>query len=385
MTIVYPTGSFYPAQTGGPDNTMYWITKAITRLGHNAIIATTDRGQPETTPVGKWIDTNYGRVIYTQNLIHYLPFKVLGRAKSKLNEVDVLHLAMITYPASWMMAIINSLFYDKPMLWSSRGDLDPPMLLRSRKKKRFVIWLINQLVKKDKLYFHATCDEESTYIRNNFGKDSKIIQIPNYMELPDRAHVPKEHYFLYVGRIDPKKAIENLIEGLGNSAAFLASDFVLKIVGDYDNNYGHRLVAQVKAAELEDKVQFIGHRAGREKEELLAAAWFLIMPSHTENFGIVVIEALAQGTPVIASTGTPWSILPESGAGYWVDNDSETLTTIIDEVLALKPEALEQMSRNSLQLATDDFDIHAKAGEWEAAYLKVVGEVNAEEVIASEI
>jgi glycosyltransferase involved in cell wall biosynthesis len=376
--IVFPTGSFYPAQTGGPDNTVYWITKALTRQGHQPLISTTDRGQPETTPRGCWLDTDYGRVIYTKNLVHYLPFRVLGNAMGKMKSADVLHLSMITYPAAWLMALINTAFYGKPMVWSSRGDLDPPMLLRSRRKKKVVLWLINNLVNKKLVHFHSTCDEESTYIRNNFGKNSKIIQIPNYMELPERVHVPKQQYFLYIGRIDPKKAIENLIEGLGDSTAFLTSDFVLKIVGDYDNDYGHGLVSKVKVAGLEDKVQFLGHRAGREKEELLAAAWFLIMPSHTENFGIVVTEALAQGTPAIASKGTPWSILPESGAGYWVDNDPATLTSTIDEVLVLKPEVLEQMSRNSLQLATDNFDIHARAGEWEAAYFKVAGIVNAE-------
>lgn len=372
LKILFPTGSFYPAQTGGPDNTVYWITKALTRRGHHPIISTTDRGQSLSMPRGQWLDTEYGEVIYTRNPIHYLPVGVIRRALSRIEETDVLHLSMITYPASFLMAMINSRFYRKPMLWSSRGDLDPPMLLRSPQKKKTVINAINRSVDRDLLWFHSTCDAETQYIRDNFGASSKVIQIPNYMELPERIDVPKEKYFLYIGRIDPKKAIENLIEALAKSSAFSASEFVLKIVGDYYNDYGRKLVSLVETRGLTNKIKFLGHRSGREKEELLAAAHFTFMPSHTENFGIVVMEGLAQGTPAVASTGTPWKILEEQDAGYWVDNDPESLVEVVDRVLSLSPEEHRQMSANAYRLAREEFSIHANVSEWEAAYQKIL-------------
>lgn len=368
LKILFPAGSFYPAQTGGPDNTVYWITKALTRRGHQPIISSTDVGQPVSTPLNRWLTTNYGEAIYTHNRVHYVPLRVISKALGRLGEADILHLSMITYPAAFLMAILNSWFYGKPMVWSSRGDLDPPMLLRSRKKKAFVLWLINTFVKKRLVWFHSTCDAETTYIRDNFGADAKVIQIPNYMELPERAEVAKEKYLLFIGRIDPKKAIENLIEALAQSKSFRESEFTLKIAGDHDNPYGHGLEARVTAAGLDAKVEFLGHRAGREKQELLAAAHCLVMPSHTENFGIVVTEALAQGTPAIASTGTPWASLEENNAGYWVDNDPESLRTSIERVLALPQSEIEVMNQNALRLATEGFSIHARVGEWESAY-----------------
>lgn len=372
LTVLFPTGSFYPAQTGGPDNTVYWITKALTRRGHRAIISTTDRGQPLTTPRNEWFDTEYGTAIYTPNLLHYLPVNVLRKAARRLREADVLHLSMITYPASFLMAIINSRFFGKPMLWSSRGDLDPPMLLRSRRKKAFVLWLINSAVDKKRLWFHSTCDAETEYIRDNFGADSKVIQIPNYMELPDRVEVSKEKYFLYIGRIDPKKAIENLITALADSSVFREGPFHLKIVGDHHNAYGNALVEQVKEADLQEKVRFMGHRGGREKEEILAKAWFTFMPSHTENFGIVVMEGLAQATPAVASTGTPWSILEEREAGYWVDNDPESLSRTIAKIHTLTPTQMETLNQNALRLAREEFSIHANISEWEKAYYSLL-------------
>ena len=372
LTILFPTGSFYPAQTGGPDNTVYWITKALTRRGHRAIISTTDVGQSLPMPRGRWLDTDYGKVVYTRNPIHYLPLRVITRALSQLRQADVLHLSMITYPSSFVMAILNSWFVGRPMLWSSRGDLDPPMLRRSAKKKAAVIRTINSLVNKQLLWFHSTCDAETEYIRNNFGQNAKVIQIPNYMELPERIETSKEKFFLYIGRIDPKKAIENLIEAMSRSRAFLDGEFTLKIVGDYYNEYGQGLVRQVEQLGLTNKIRFLGHRDGREKEEILATAWFTFMPSHTENFGIVVMEGLAQGTPAVASTGTPWKILEDRQAGFWVDNDPESLTRIIDHIHTISPDQMKELSQNSIRLAREEFSIHANVGEWEAAYQKLL-------------
>ncbi|NJC26651.1 glycosyltransferase family 4 protein [Neolewinella antarctica] len=372
LKILFPTGSFYPAQTGGPDNTVYWLTKAMKRKGFSPVISTTDVGQPATTPIGAWLTTDYGEVIYTHNLIHYLPLRVLDKAFSRIKEADILHLSMIFYPASFLSAIVNSWFYGKPMVWSSRGDLDPPMLLRSQTKKKFVRWLINTFVKKELVSFHSTCDAETAYIKHNFGAESKIIQIPNYMELPERVIVPKRKNLLYIGRIDQKKAIENLIQALDDSTIFRESEFTLQIVGGYDSPYGRGLVKQVATAGLKDKVEFLGHRAGHEKEEILSGAWFAIMPSHTENFGIVVLEAMAQGTPAVASLGTPWEILREKDAGYWVDNSPATLRSTVEEIIELPPERMEALQNNAFALARSRFSIHANAEEWTTAYQGVV-------------
>ena len=65
----------------------------------------------------------------------------------------------------------------------------------------------------------------------------------------------------------------------------------------------------VKKHGLTSKVSFIGNVLGEKKELFLRKAKCLVMPSHTENFGIVAVEAMAQGTPVIASKNTPWEII----------------------------------------------------------------------------
>ena len=96
------------------------------------------------------------------------------------------------------------------------------------------------------------------------------------------------------------------------------------------------------------------------------------MPSHTENFGIVVTEALAQGPPAIASTGTPWQILEDEGAGWWTRNDPEHLAACLARAMALTAEEYDCMSANAARLASERFDIHARVGEWELAYATVL-------------
>ena len=370
--ILFPTGSFYPAQNGGPDNTVYWITKALKRRGYDTVISSTDWGQPETTKINEWIDTDFGKVVYAKDLIHYLPLVSLKYMLSQIKNADIVHLTMITYPSSFITAILNSRFYGKPMVWSSRGDLDPPMLLRSRRVKALAIWMINTFVRKDLLLFHSTCKEETSYIQDNFGDDVNVVEIPNYMELPEKLSLPNDDYLLFVGRIDPKKGLENLFRGLAQSKVFMSNRTVLKVVGDHRHTYGKSLEELANELGIANRIEFLGHVTGYDKEVLLAAAKCLIMPSHTENFGIVVTEALAQGTPAIASTGTPWSSLDETGSGYWVDNDPTSLEGAIDRILSLPEEELHRMGQNALTLVTTAFDIHNNVDEWEEAYAEAL-------------
>jgi glycosyltransferase involved in cell wall biosynthesis len=367
LKILFPTGSFYPAQTGGPDNSVYWLTKALTRQNTDVRIVSTTRGLPETVQHNQWQQQPFGRIIYTNNWVHYLPFRLLQKAQRQLREADVLHLTMIFYPVSFLMAFYNRWFYKKPMVWSIRGDLDPPMLERSKWRKRVVLALIRQFLKKHSL-FHATCAAEVEYAKNVLGEDIQIVELTNYMELPKKVEVEKAPYFLFLGRIDPKKGIDRLIRALATSTSFQQSAFTLKIAGADNNEYGRYLQRLVDDLQLADRVEFLGLVKGSAKEELLAAAYFLFMPSHTENFGIVVAEALAQGTPAVASIYTPWQSLEQAEAGFWRDNSVTALRATIDHILRLPSSTYERMCRQAKQVAHQRFDVYQHINKWEKVY-----------------
>lgn len=369
MRILFPMGSFYPAQTGGSDNTVYWLTKALTVKGHQPVIPSTDRGLPSDIPRDTWIKTDYGEAIYSSNRFHYLPVKTIWRACSRLRETDILHLSMLTYPASFVTGVLNRYSWQRPVVWSVHGELDPPMLERSPMRKKVVLWIIRNFIQVCNIVFHSTCDTETSYIRTVFGSLAQIVQIPNYMKLPERlAGREKGNYLLYIGRIDPKKGLENLFRALSLSESFTTGSHVLKVAGDNNHAYGETLINLRDELGLTDRIEFVGHKAGLEKEVLLAEATFLLMPSHTENFGIVVIEALAQGTPALASTGTPWEILKEKEAGFWVSNEEAARATAIDQILRMTKEELAIMAEHGLKLVQEDFDIDKNIHHWESLY-----------------
>jgi glycosyltransferase involved in cell wall biosynthesis len=79
-------------------------------------------------------------------------------------------------------------------------------------------------------------------------------------------------------------------------------------------------------------VRWVGQVEEPDKEALFQAADMVIVPSHLENFCVVVAEALAHGIPVVASRGTPWPRLESEGCGLWVDNRPESLAQAIDQI-----------------------------------------------------
>src|SRR5690606_13297953 len=117
--------------------------------------------------------------------------------------------------------------------------------------------------------------------------------------------------------------------------------YKLVIIGTHTSNnqnyldHLHRLIDELNLAE---HVEFRGHVIGDDKEIAYAESYALILPSESENFGNVVIEAMNHGTPVIASKGTPWSILEAWKCGYHIKNSPEEIAESLDKLISLDKE-----------------------------------------------
>ena len=372
MKILFPIGTLYPSQQGGPSNTVYWMAKALSNEGVEVSTITTNIGAEGKIPANKWLDTEYGRVIYHSAHFPLLPWNMIKSTFSSIPHCDLVHITSLFYPPSLVAGFI-AYWYGKPIIWSPRGELDRLALVYSTWKKRPFLWLIRLFLSK-KVIFHSTCPEETLRVKTVIGEHTQVVEIPNFLELPKliKPTSPSSSYLLYIGRIHPKKAIEKLITALSYSPTFISMETILIIAGDSANAYGEQLKTQAQNLGLAKKVQFIGHVEGEAKQKLYANAYYTILPSNTENFGNVVVESLAQGTPVIASTGTPWAILEEHDAGYWVDNTPSALSEAIDKALGMEYEEYLLCRKNALLLAYSQFDIAKNFHKWTNLYKSVI-------------
>lgn len=362
MKIFISCALFYPSKLGGPANTLYWLAKGLVAKGHLVyVVSTHEHIDDAAIPFDEETMVDGINVIYSSSR-----YKLISHSYRVMKECDTVILSSVCYSPELILALLAKRM-NKPVIWSPRGEFTKSAI-GGRKTKLAFFQLIKTLVGKYVL-FHGTSQDEECCIKEVLGDDVRTTIIPNYMEIPARHQrdVGCDPYFLFLGRIAPIKAIENLIKGASLSELFRQSNVILKIAGgveDQFKNYYETLRNIVVETELQDKVKFIGAVSGTEKYQAYCDAQFLFLVSKSENFGNVVIEALSQGTPVVASYGTPWSGLVENHAGFWIDNSPEEISKIIDEILTLSSNAYNQYREGALSYA-DTFNIYSNTEKWE--------------------
>ncbi|MDX1935684.1 MAG: glycosyltransferase [Flavihumibacter sp.] len=369
MRVLLPIGSFYPSAIGGPSNTLYWHCKALHKHAIEVTVVTTNIGVTDR-PFNKWLHLDCGKVKYCAAKLHYLPFGLIINSLKQLFKTDIVHLTSLFYPPSFLLALAGVIFR-KHIVWSVRGELLKNALEFSSLKKKSILWFIRWLPKK-KITFHVTSTEEELATRDVMGTAVSIVQQPNYIELPLKISKNEFNYLLFMGRIHPIKGLENLIGALSFSKLFNQSNYKLVIAGKGEQAYEEELKKLIQAKHLSDKVFFAGSVSGNQKQELYAGALVTILPSFSENFGNVVLESLCQGTPVIASTGTPWQVLNEKGAGLWVSNTEVGLAAAIDSILGKPIEIYTEMREYAYELATQNYNVDTNIDKWIAAYKKIL-------------
>lgn len=168
--------------------------------------------------------------------------------------------------------------------------------------------------------------------------------------------------WLYLSRIHPKKGCDLLIEAF---AAQAAADPLLHlvIVGPEDAEFGPVLRALADRLGLNERITYTGLLRGDLKWGAYDAAEVFILPSHQENFGIVVAEALASGLPVLTTNKVNiWREIQESKAGFIANDDLAGTRTLMESWVALTPSQQAVMRENALRCFESHFEIGNVAG-----------------------
>jgi len=370
VTIVFPIGSFYPAQLGGPSNTIYWLARAIHEKGHNVFVGTTNHGlEHYKIKINQWLKNECGNVLYQKTLLHYFPITLMIRLIPILKNADIVHLTSLFYPPSWLIASGIVLLSGKSQIvWSVRGELNDNALSFSSWRKKIMLFWIKKVFRK-RVIFHSTSNSETANLYEKLGRDIRVIEHPNYMYLSSKLDEPIAKTILYLGRIHPIKGLENLIRAFANIND--RKEFKLVIAGNDNNSYADELKQVCKKLKIENNIHFYGKVEGIKKEKLISSSYLLVLPSITENFGNVVVEALAQGTPVIASQNTPWEVLDSIKAGSWFHNDPESLRGALEMMINCDKHEYENIRLRAYDMCKNNFSILENIKDWEASYAEI--------------
>ncbi|UXI70700.1 glycosyltransferase [Tahibacter amnicola] len=235
---------------------------------------------------------------------------------------------------------------------SPRGTLAPAALARSRFKKLLAGPLQRPTLARADL-LHATSPMEYEDIRRA-GWRRPVAVVPNGIDIPALS-VAKEdaamRRLLFLGRIHPIKRLDRLLESW-RQLQFAHPDWELVIAGKGAPAYIEGLKRQAFRCGLL-RCHFSGPVIGPAKNRMLAGSDLLVLPSASENFGMVVAESLASGVPVVTTHGAPWSGLAERGCGWWVSADG--ITTALDEAMRCSPGTLRQMGSAGRAWMAEDF------------------------------
>ena len=367
MKILYVIGFFYPSQAGGPSSAISWLVKFVHKQGVETKVVTTNYDvKDKSIEPDMWINNEFGSVIYHSYQSLQLPVKMTLTAIQELKNIDIVHLNSIFHPPSLVIAIF-ALLKKKVIFWDPGGELAQEALKYGKVKK----WLYLKLVKfvvGSHPYYHTTSRQETNDVKSQICKNAKFFEAPNYIEEIEKNECEVKKQILFIGRLHPIKGIDNLLKSVSISSKFMDSEFSLVIAGDYENDYGIFLKKMVNDLGLDMKVRFVGHVTDKDKFILYAESYFLVLPSHSENFANVVTESLSQGTPVIASKGTPWQCLEDYGAGFYSSNDPDILAETINCALSLDHEVYLNFRKNAHNLLVQEFSMEKGVHKWLIAY-----------------
>lgn len=252
-----------------------------------------------------------------------------------------------------------------PRIVSPRGMLEPWALNHKKWKKRLAWWLYQGKDLWDAAALHATADQEAAQLRK-LGFKQKILVAANGVMLPNVDKLKSEwRTALFLSRIHPKKGLPMLIEAW---ARLQPDGWRMRVVGPDEGGHRKELEARVKDAGLADSWSFEEGLEGADKWRAMADADLFVLPSHSENFGIVVAEALACGTPVIATTGTPWEGLLKHRCGWWVKPAVDELGAALNEALGEADKSLLEMGSRGRRWVARDFAWNGIAHESQCFY-----------------
>ena len=331
---------------------MHGLCKALVAHGHEVEVFTTNVDGPTNSEVPLGVPVGLDGV-----KVWYFPVPALRRLywspqmenalRQRLGGFDVVHTHSVFLWPTWAAARVARL-NNVPYVLAPRGMLVPDLIRRkSRWLKRAWIALIERRNIASAAIVHFTSRieaDDAARLGLVFGKSCIV---PNGVEmaclglqhetaLPASVTSNQDPFLLFIGRISWKKGLDRLIAALPT-----IPNCRLIVVGNDEEGLKPRLATLALTVGVSERITFVGPMYGEEKAALLRQASILVVPSYSENFGNVVLEAMAAGCPVVVTPEVGAAdIVQESAGGVILKGDPATLGAgicrLMSDSIALK-------------------------------------------------
>lgn len=264
-----------------------------------------------------------------------------------------------------------------PYIISPRGNLEPWCLNEKKYKKKLALWLYqNEDLK------HASCiytsGELEAYNIRSLGYPNPIAIIPNGIDIStypfkNKQKDKEKRQILFLSRIHPKKGLDLLIKAWKDLAPIYSTNWNIAIVGNGERAYINHLNHLIERLDIQDSVQILPPTFGKEKIDLYHNSDLFVLPTYSENFGMVIAEAMACGLPVITTKNTPWGCIEKEKCGWWINLSLEELKRTLIEALNTPLALLEQMGVNSRNCIETNFSLEITSSMTYELYQWLIG------------
>lgn len=290
---------------------------------------------------------------------HWMKFVGMSPSMFKGLADAAQHIDIVHNHGLWLMpniyASLAAKRHNRNLIISPHGMLSPWALGYSRFKKRAMWYAAQKWAINAANCLHATADIEYKELRE-LGLSAPVAIIPNGVDLPrlspNLVYRPRRQ-LLFLARIHEIKGVDILLRAWSRLES-LFIDWDLCVTGPDNGGYLEKM--KMLAYELRLKrVRFTGPVLGTDKSTLFFSSDLYVLPTHSENFGLTVAEALAHGLPAITTKGAPWQGLVEKGCGWWIDIEEDALVQALKEAMNTDPDKLLGMGKTGKEWIKNEF------------------------------
>jgi len=275
------------------------------------------------------------------------PLSALPRLWRIVGRHDIVHVNGIWSPLCHLGALYARL-QKKPVVITPHGMLEPWALEAKYMKKAMGLWLYQRRDLEKASVLQATSEDEAKHIRA-IGLMTPTAVIPNGVSVPSsgdlgRRPSGRSRRLLFLSRIHPKKGVLELVRAVAALRRTLERGrWIVTIAGPDENRHLASVQKEASRLGVADLVEFRGAIDGKPKWDLYRSADLFVLPTYSENFGMVIAEAMGCGVPVVTTQGTPWGELVTRKCGWWHPVGQRELERTVEKALLTPRGVLRQM------------------------------------------